>query len=97
MSKTLKILPLGAFRGLLGKNQISIKLDKPTTIKELVHKLASTSPPEFKRALIDPELNDPRSNALILVNGKEIEVLCGLDTEVDNGDEVVLIPISHGG
>jgi molybdopterin converting factor small subunit len=47
--------------------------------------------------LIDPELNDPRPNALILVNGKEISVLKGLETTVKEGDQIILIPISHGG
>ncbi len=47
--------------------------------------------------LIDPELEDPRPNMLILVNGKEISVLNGLRTDIKNGDEIVLIPVVHGG
>lgn len=97
MPEKLKIQTLGAFRNILGKNQIFMKLDKPTTIKEVIQKLSTFFPPESKNALIDPELNDPRPNALILVNGKEIGILQGLDTEVKNGDEIVLIPTSHGG
>ena len=57
----------------------------------------TTLPPEFGRTLIDPELNDPRPNALILVKGKEIGVLDGLETKVERNDEIVLIPVSHGG
>jgi molybdopterin converting factor small subunit len=47
--------------------------------------------------LIDPELDDPRTNALILVNGKEVSVLQGLNTKIKDGDELVLIPVVHGG
>ncbi|MEM2975389.1 MAG: MoaD/ThiS family protein [Candidatus Bathyarchaeia archaeon] len=97
MPKKLKISPHGAFRSILGRNQILMKLDEPTTLKEVIQKVSAFFPPESKHALIDPELNDPRPNALILVNGKEIGVLNGLDTKVSNGDEIVLIPISHGG
>jgi len=63
----------------------------------VIHKITETFSPEFKRTLVDPELNDPRPNALILVNGKEISVLEGLETEVNKGDDVVIIPVSHGG
>jgi len=31
------------------------------------------------------------------VNGKEISVLKGLETLVSDGDEVVLVPVTHGG
>jgi molybdopterin converting factor small subunit len=47
--------------------------------------------------LIDPELENPRPNTLILVNGKEISVLNGLDTMLEDGDEVVFVPVVHGG
>ena len=59
--------------------------------------LSESLPAEAKRLLIDPELNDPRPNALIIVNGKEISVLKGLETEIKEEDEVVIVPVSHGG
>jgi molybdopterin converting factor small subunit len=34
---------------------------------------------------------------LILVNGKEISVLKGLETVLKEGDEILLIPVIHGG
>jgi molybdopterin converting factor small subunit len=47
--------------------------------------------------LLDEQLAEPKPNALILVNGKEISVLHGLETKLRNGDEVVLVPVVHGG
>jgi len=73
-----------------------LKLEQ-ATVRNVIQTLAESLTTEAKRLLIDPELNDPRPNALILLNGKEINVLNGLETEVDEGDEVTLIPISHGG
>jgi len=34
---------------------------------------------------------------LILVNGREISVLNGLETKLKDGDEISLIPVVHGG
>jgi len=53
--------------------------------------------PRLKRTLIDPELEDPRPNTLILVNGREISVLNGLETMLEDGDEIVFIPVLHTG
>jgi molybdopterin converting factor small subunit len=53
--------------------------------------------PRLKRTLIDPELEDPRPNTLIFVNGKEISVLNVLETMLRDGDEVVFIPVLHTG
>jgi len=51
----------------------------------------------FKRTLIDPDLENPRLNTLILVNEKEVSVLNGLETMLKDGDEVVFIPVLHAG
>jgi len=61
-------------------------------VNELVDKL-----PVLKRSLIDQQFADPRPNALILVNGREIGVLDGLGTKLRDGDEVVFVPVVHGG
>jgi len=96
MEVKVKVKLLGVFRGFSGKSQLSIKIKQPT-IRNLIQTLARSLSTEAKRLLIDSELNDPRPNALILLNGKEISVLKGLETEVKEEDEVTLIPIAHGG
>jgi len=97
MAIHVKVTLLGVFRGLSGKGQLLIELEKPVVVREVIQKLVESFPPEFNRVLIDPELNDPRPNALILINGKEIGVLEGLETEVKEDNEIVLVPVSHGG
>ena len=96
MTIKVNVRLLGVFRGLSGKSQITLKLERPT-VRKVIQKLANSLPVEAKRLLVDPELNDPRPNAIILINGKEIGVLKGLETEIKEGDEVTLIPVSHGG
>lgn len=53
--------------------------------------------PRIEKVLIDPELHDPRTNTLIFLNGKEVDVLNGLDTRTEDGDELVLISVLHTG
>ena len=96
MNVKVNVRLLGVFCVFSGKSRITLKLEQPT-VRKVVHKLAASLSVEATRLLVDPELNDPRPNALILVNGKEISVLKGLDTKIKEGDEVTLIPVSHGG
>ncbi len=88
---------LGVFRGLSGKSIFSMELEEPATVSRVIQKITESFSSEFIRVLIDPELGDPRPNALILVNGREISASRGLETEVNDGDEIVLVPVSHGG
>jgi len=97
MALNVKVKFLGVFRRFSGRNQVLVKLEEPATVRKAIEKLTEAFSSEFKRALVDPELEDPRPNALILVNGKEISVLRGLETDVEDGDEIVLVPVSHGG
>jgi MoaD family protein len=96
LSVRVEIRLLGVFRGLAGTDRLSLKVGR-SNVKNVIMVLAGLFPTEAKRLLIDPDLDDPRPNALILLNGREINVLNGLGTEVADGDEITLIPVVHGG
>ena len=87
---------IGSFRKVLGKGKLTIKSEGIIPLREVIKEIVEELP-KLKRVLIDPELEDPRPNTLILVNGKEISVLNGLDTVLKDGDEVVFVPVVHGG
>ena len=61
-------------------------------LKEIAREL-----PALKQSLNDQKSEELKSNALIMVNGREISVLDGLETKLKDGDELVLIPVVHGG
>jgi len=79
-----------------GRSKLCINARKTTPLREIIKKITEELP-QIARAVVDPELEDPRPNTLILVNGKEISVLDGLETMLKDGDEVVLVPVIHGG
>ncbi|MEM2465745.1 MAG: MoaD/ThiS family protein [Candidatus Bathyarchaeia archaeon] len=87
---------IGSFRNITNKDKVTLELNEGAQLKEAVKRITEEFP-KMERVLIDPELGDPRPNTLIIVNGREISVLKGLETVLKDGDEVVLIPISHGG
>jgi len=94
VSLTVKFI--GALRHLSGKTQFLITFQDGISIKELLDKI-SQEMPKLKRTFTDQEFNDSRSNSLILVNGREISVLNGYETKLCDGDEIVFVPVVHGG
>ena len=92
----LTIRFIGSLRASSKKSKLTLELEQTVVLKQVVKKIVQGQP-KLKRALIDPELDDPRTNVLMLVNWKEISVLDGLETKLKDGDELVFIPVVHGG
>ena len=94
MLLTMKFI--GALRQISGKKQLSVNFQEGMSLKSLVAEM-SQEMPQLQKIFSDQQLNDSRSNALVLVNGREISVLNGLETKLNDGDEIVFIPVVHGG
>jgi len=88
----------GVFRTAAGMDAVSLDLpDDGTTVASAVTELASRPGfGELKKLVLD-EASDPRPNALILLAGREIGALDGLNTKLKGDDELSLLPIAHGG
>lgn len=97
MMAKIRIEFLGVLAGLAERSTVSLELQSPIVVGDVISELVNRLSHEFKQALIDPELNDPRPNVLIMLNKKEISALNGLETGVKDGDKLVLLPVSHGG
>jgi sulfur-carrier protein len=93
---TVNVKFVGSFRGVSGKSKIVFTFAKPISMKVLVGIVVERLP-KLKSSLIDPMSGEPRSNMLVLVNGQEIGVLNGTETKINDGDEVVFVPVMHGG
>jgi len=50
-----------------------------------------------KGSLLGWNGRNPRAKILVLVNGVEVSVLEGLQSRLNDGDAVTLVPVSHGG
>jgi MoaD family protein len=93
---TLKIKFIGALRHISGKTQLTMNFHAGITVKDVVEQLGLKIP-ALQHTFFGQELNDARSNSLILIGGKEISVLDGYETQLCDGDEVVFVPVVHGG
>lgn len=94
MAITLKFI--GALRHASGNEKMALDWKAGASLMDLVNAVTKEMP-ALRRSLLDEQLEEPKPNALILVNGKEISVLNGLETKLKDGDEVVFVPVVHGG
>jgi molybdopterin converting factor small subunit len=93
---TVTVKFMGVLHQVFKKKQVKLNFARSLTVKEVVEKLAETSP-EAKRSVLEMESSQIHPALLVLVNGKEISALDKADTRVRDGDEIVLISVSHGG
>jgi molybdopterin converting factor small subunit len=87
---------VGSFRGFSGRSGLRMRFVKSVSVEVVVKKVVEKLP-RLEAALIDSGSGGPRRNVLVLVNGREIGVLDGFETVVADGDEVVFVPVAHGG
>ena len=79
------------------KDKVTIStLKGQSTVRSVVESLVKEFGSDLA-AMMGTGLTDPRANVLFLKNGVEISVLHGLDTGLEDEDELALIPVVHGG
>ena len=89
----------GVFRSAAKASEIEVPVrEEHPTVKSVISQLLSQeSFASLRPLLLDAETADPRPNALIMVSGREIGTLDGLETKLDANDELSLLPVAHGG
>ena len=94
----VRVVLYGVLRTAANTGRLELEVDAGTSVRQLVTRVVHTiARTEFEKSLIDAESQDPRPNALIIVSGTEIGALNGLDTALKEGDEILFLPVVHGG
>ncbi|WP_455367424.1 MoaD/ThiS family protein [[Eubacterium] cellulosolvens] len=94
---TINVRFIGSFREAAEIESQNYEIERNMILRNFFQHLIN----EFKdnelknrfRKVFENQAND----FLVLINGKELSTCGGLDSELKDGDEVTLIPISHGG
>ncbi len=90
-NEEVEVKIFGALVSYVGTKELIVRIDGPLPLKRFLEKLDSKLPEGFDSAI------QKRRDVLVLVNGREISVLDGVDTEISPGDQVAFLPVSHGG
>jgi molybdopterin synthase sulfur carrier subunit len=88
---------MGTLRAASGRLEASVDLPEGGDVSTVLQTLVGKFDSSFRETLLDPVIQSPLANALIILNGVEINNLQGLNTKLKDGDELILLPITHGG
>jgi len=98
MAMKIRLKFYGAFRTAAKTSELLFEVREAPTVRSLLMQLVSRKEFEsLKQLLLQSGTSDPRANALIMISGREINTLSGLETVVTENDEVAILPIAHGG
>jgi sulfur-carrier protein len=76
-------------------NASEVEIENLSTIHELLHKLGSIYGKGFEKKLLNGE--EISDEIVILVNGKHIGYMKGINTELSESDEISIFPVVIGG
>ncbi len=105
MSETMTVpgnaIPLkliGVLGSAAGNREITLQAPNRLTVQELISELLKTIGNKFFRELlVDAGTEDPRPNVIILLNDQDCNIFDGLETRIEPGTKVTIIPVAHGG
>jgi MoaD family protein len=99
MHVKVRVKLFGVFRSAAGTSEVNLQIQATkATVESVISELVSQeSYPNLRQLLLSSNSADPRPNTLIMVSGREVSTLNGLNTALAENDEISLLPVSHGG
>jgi len=89
----------GSLRALVGKKVEYLKFEdkEEATVEKVLKRLSEIYGKDFVEYVFDGKTGETQSYLLLLVNGRSITVLGGLETRLIDGDVLAILPPVGGG
>jgi sulfur-carrier protein len=94
----IKLHTILDIKKIIGKGEIEIPVLKGSSVRELVAGLVGTWGEALRSYLL--ESDNPvkiHPHIRLMVNGRDIAFLGGIDTVLEDGDEILILPPVSGG
>jgi len=82
---------------IIGARQLDVELADGASVNDLLSLMKTRWGEALSSDLFDPETGCVIPHVRIMVDGRQIEFLNGVDTPLQDGDEVLILPLVAGG
>lgn len=93
----VKVQYLGLIKNLIKRSEDEFELGEGASLSELLNKIAGIYGKPFRKEVYEPGLKDVKMGFVVTVNGILVGQLNGVDTQLNNGDNVILMSLMSGG
>jgi len=93
----VKIQYLGFIKNLIKRSEDEFELEEGAPLSELLSQIAGIYGRSFQKEVFEPGLKDVKMGFVVTVNGVLMGQLQGVDTRLNDGDNVILMSLMSGG
>ena len=93
----VKLRTILNFKKIIGKGEVDFPVEDGTNLEAALDKIVETYGEELKSNLFDPDNGNLLQHIRLMVNGRDIAFLNGLQTILQDGDEILILPPVAGG
>ena len=80
----------------MGQFETQMEVEAGTTVRDLFDSLAAKSE-HFAQYVFDRDRQDLTGRVVVVINDRILELVQGLDTKIQDGDTILLVPAYAGG
>jgi molybdopterin synthase sulfur carrier subunit len=85
------------FKKIFGQGRFEVSSHEGVSLKDFLDQLVERYGDELAARLFDPDDGKIASHVMLMVNGQNINFLDKLDTVLQDGDEILILPPVAGG
>jgi molybdopterin synthase sulfur carrier subunit len=93
----VKVRTILTLKTIMGSGEIELPVAEGSTLGQLITTLVNKYGNDLASHLYEPNSKNLRSYIRLMVNGRDIAFLEGIETVLRNGDEVLILPPVSGG
>jgi molybdopterin synthase sulfur carrier subunit len=93
----VKVYTIMELKKILGQREFELSIPPESTVRDLLSWMANKWGDRLSAHLFKPGSDSPLPHIRLMVNGRSIEFLNGMDTVLHDGDEFSMLPFVAGG
>jgi molybdopterin synthase sulfur carrier subunit len=93
----VKVSTILSLKKILGQREFEVSLPPESTVKDLISWMVKTWGDKLSLHLFSPGSDQILPHIRLMVNGRSIEFLNGMETMLRDGDEFLMLPLVAGG